>query len=209
MPSAPSARSAGGAAAAAKTSQDCGSEGSGSRARVPASGHHGAAAFGGRKRSCGEWRNRFAYSSAWPIRNTARHKADALLQPDSVDGRGRCRYAAPFLEEKSPRGRCGENSHSDAVGFGAPPHRTGRTEAQPEDVVHSGSCMLDSIVVLLDMGSTSIEDAGSVANAAEQNGAGGAARAIHDSVQKLRNQSRCGGEDPGECELRYRLPVGR
>jgi hypothetical protein len=47
----------------------------------------------------------------------------------------------------------------------------------------------DSIVVLLDMASTSTEEAGSVAKSAEQNGAGPASRAVHESVKKLRNQS--------------------
>ncbi len=47
----------------------------------------------------------------------------------------------------------------------------------------------DSVVVLLDMASSSTEDAGSVARTAEQSGAGTAARTIHESVQKLRNQA--------------------
>ncbi len=47
----------------------------------------------------------------------------------------------------------------------------------------------DSVVVLLDMASTTTEEAGSVAKNAEQNGSGTAARAIHESVKKLRNQS--------------------
>lgn len=47
----------------------------------------------------------------------------------------------------------------------------------------------DSIVVLLDMASTSTEDAGSVAKTAEQGGSGAAARTIHESVAKLRRQS--------------------
>jgi hypothetical protein len=47
----------------------------------------------------------------------------------------------------------------------------------------------DSVVVLLDMASTSVEDAGGVAKTAEQNGAGPAARAIHESAQKLRNHA--------------------
>jgi len=47
----------------------------------------------------------------------------------------------------------------------------------------------DSIVVLLDMASTSTEDGGSVAKTAEQGGSGAAARAIHESVAKLRRQS--------------------
>ena len=47
----------------------------------------------------------------------------------------------------------------------------------------------DAVVVLLDMASSSTEDAGSVAKTAEQSGSGMAARAIHESVQKLRNQA--------------------
>ncbi len=46
----------------------------------------------------------------------------------------------------------------------------------------------DSIVVLLDMANSSTEDAGSIAKQAEQNGAGTAAKTIHESVKKLRNQ---------------------
>ncbi len=47
----------------------------------------------------------------------------------------------------------------------------------------------DSIVVLLDMASTSTEDAGSVARQAEQSGSGPASKAVHDSVAKLRRQA--------------------
>ncbi len=47
----------------------------------------------------------------------------------------------------------------------------------------------DSVVVLLDMASTSAEDAGGIAKTAEQNGAGAAARSIHESAQKLRNHA--------------------
>jgi len=47
----------------------------------------------------------------------------------------------------------------------------------------------DAVVVLLDMANTSTEDAGSVAKAAEQGGSGPAARAIHESVKKLRNHA--------------------
>ncbi len=47
----------------------------------------------------------------------------------------------------------------------------------------------DSVVVLLDMASSSTEDAGSTAQVADQTGAGTAGRSIHDSVQKLRNQT--------------------
>jgi len=44
----------------------------------------------------------------------------------------------------------------------------------------------DSVVVLLDMASTSTEDAGSAAKTAEQSGSGPAGRTIHESVAKLR-----------------------
>ena len=47
----------------------------------------------------------------------------------------------------------------------------------------------DSVVILLDMASTSTEDAGSLAKSAEQGRSGGAARAIHESVKKLRMHS--------------------
>jgi len=47
----------------------------------------------------------------------------------------------------------------------------------------------DSIVVLLDMASTSTEDAGSVARQAEQSGSGPASKAVHESVAKLRSQA--------------------
>jgi hypothetical protein len=47
----------------------------------------------------------------------------------------------------------------------------------------------DSVVVLLDMASTSTEDAGSIAKTAEQGGSGPAARTIHESVKKLRAQA--------------------
>jgi hypothetical protein len=47
----------------------------------------------------------------------------------------------------------------------------------------------DSVVVLLDMASTSTEEAGSVAQTAEQSGSGAAARTVHESVAKLRRQS--------------------
>jgi hypothetical protein len=47
----------------------------------------------------------------------------------------------------------------------------------------------DSVVVLLDMANTTAEDGGSVAQTAEQSGAGPAARSIHESAQKLRNHA--------------------
>jgi CO dehydrogenase nickel-insertion accessory protein CooC1 len=47
----------------------------------------------------------------------------------------------------------------------------------------------DAVVVLLDMASSSTEDAGRVAKLAEQAGAGPAAKSIHESALKLRAQS--------------------
>jgi len=47
----------------------------------------------------------------------------------------------------------------------------------------------DAVVVLLDMANTTTEDAGSVAKSADQSGSGAAARSVHESVKKLRNQS--------------------
>ncbi len=47
----------------------------------------------------------------------------------------------------------------------------------------------DSIVVLLDMASTTAEEAGSTAKTAEQSGSGPAARSIHESAKKLRIQA--------------------
>lgn len=46
----------------------------------------------------------------------------------------------------------------------------------------------DSIVVLLDMASSSSEEAGGIAKQAEQKGSGTAAQAVHQSVTKLRNR---------------------
>ena len=97
-------------------------------------------------------------------------------------------YAATFLEEKSPRADVAKTLIR-MVSVAA------RVRTELEELKRSQKMSslwklhADAIVVLLDMASTSTEEAGSVAKAAEQNGAGGAARAIHESVQKLREQS--------------------
>jgi hypothetical protein len=97
-------------------------------------------------------------------------------------------YAATFLEEKSPRADVARNLIR-TVSLSA------RISTELEELKRSQKMSslwklhADSIVVLLDMASTATEEAGSVAKAAEQHGAGGAARAIHESLQKLRNQS--------------------
>ncbi len=97
-------------------------------------------------------------------------------------------YNAAFLEEKSPRADVARTlirlvSVSARI-------RTELEELKRSQKMSSlWKLHADSIVVLLDMSSTTTEEAGSVAKQAEQNGAGGAARAIHESVQKLRDQS--------------------
>jgi hypothetical protein len=97
-------------------------------------------------------------------------------------------YGAAFLEEKTPRADVARTLIR-LVSISA------RISTELEELKRSQKMSslwklhADSLVVLLDMASTSTEDAGSVAKTAEQNGAGGAARAIHESTQKLRNQS--------------------
>jgi hypothetical protein len=97
-------------------------------------------------------------------------------------------FGALFLEEKSPRADVARTLIR-LVSVSA------RISTELEELKRSQKMSslwklhADSVVVLLDMASTATEDAGSVAKAAEQNGAGGAARAIHESVQKLRNHS--------------------
>ncbi len=97
-------------------------------------------------------------------------------------------YNAAFLEEKTPRADVARTlirlvSVSARI-------RTELEELKRSQKMSSlWKLHADAVVVLLDMSSTAIEEAGSVAKQAEQNGAGGAARAIHESVQKLRDQS--------------------
>ncbi len=97
-------------------------------------------------------------------------------------------YGAAFLEEKSPRADVARTLIR-LVSISA------RVSTELEELKRSQKMSslwklhADSIVILLDMANTSTEEAGSVAKTAEQNGAGGAARAIHESVQKLRNQA--------------------
>ncbi len=96
-------------------------------------------------------------------------------------------YGAAFLEEKTPRAEVARTLIR-LVSVSA------RISTELEELKRSQKMSsvwklhADSIVILLDMANTTTEEAGSVAKQAEQNGAGGAARAIHESVQKLRNQ---------------------
>jgi hypothetical protein len=97
-------------------------------------------------------------------------------------------YGASFLEEKSPRADVARTlirlvSVSARV-------RTELEELKRSQKMSSlWKLHADAVVVLLDMASTTTEEAGSVAKNAEQNGSGVASKAIHDSVSKLRNQS--------------------
>ncbi|MFZ0733375.1 MAG: hypothetical protein WAM79_13690 [Candidatus Sulfotelmatobacter sp.] len=97
-------------------------------------------------------------------------------------------YSAAFLEEKSLRADVARTLIR-MVSISA------RIRTELEELKRSQKMSslwklhADSIVVLIDMASTSTEDAGSTAQTAEQNGAGAAARSIHESAQRLRNNS--------------------
>jgi hypothetical protein len=97
-------------------------------------------------------------------------------------------YSAAFLEEKSLRADVARTLIR-LVSISA------RISTELEELKRSQKMSslwklhADAVVVLLDMASSATEDAGSVAKTAEQGGAGVAARSIHESVQKLRNQS--------------------
>jgi hypothetical protein len=97
-------------------------------------------------------------------------------------------YGAPFLEEKSLRADVARTLIR-LVSISA------RISTELEELKRSQKMSslwklhADAVVVLLDMASSSTEDAGSVAKMVEQSGAAAAARGIHESVQKLRNQA--------------------
>ena len=97
-------------------------------------------------------------------------------------------YSASYLEEKSLRADVARTLIR-MVSI------SGRISTELEELKRSQKMSslwklhADSVVVLLDMASTSAEDAGGTAKTAEQNGAGPAARSIHESAQKLRNQA--------------------
>ena len=97
-------------------------------------------------------------------------------------------YSATFLEEKSLRADVARTLIR-MVSISA------RISTELEELKRSQKMSsvwklhADAVVVLLDMASTSAEDAGSVAQTAEQSGAGAAARTIHESAQKLRNHA--------------------
>ena len=96
-------------------------------------------------------------------------------------------YGASFLEEKSPRADVARTLIR-MVSISA------RISTELEELKRSQKMSslwklhADAVVVLLDMASSSTEDAGSVAKTAEQSGPA-TARAIHESAQKLRNHA--------------------
>ena len=96
-------------------------------------------------------------------------------------------FAAAYLEEKSLRGDVART----LVRLASISARVG-TELEELKRSQKMSSLwklhADSVVVLLDIANSSTEDAGSVAQAAEQDAPGTAARTIHESVQKLRNR---------------------
>jgi hypothetical protein len=97
-------------------------------------------------------------------------------------------YSAPFLEEKSLRADVARTLIR-MVSISA------RISTELEELKRSQKMSslwklhADSVVVLLDMASTSVEDAGGIGKTAQQSGAGAAAKAIHESAQKLRNHA--------------------
>ncbi|HYM77730.1 MAG TPA: hypothetical protein VE377_17280 [Candidatus Dormibacteraeota bacterium] len=97
-------------------------------------------------------------------------------------------YSASFLEEKSLRADVARTLIR-MVSISA------RISTELEELKRSQKMSslwklhADAVVVLLDMASTATEEAGSVAKSAEQSGSGAAAKTIHESVKKLRNQS--------------------
>ena len=105
------------------------------------------------------------------------------LAPSEADA-----YNAAFLEEKSPRAEVARTLIR-LVSIAA------RIRTELEELKRSQKMSslwklhADAVVVLLDMASSATEEAGSVAKNAEQSGSGAAARSIHESVNKLREQS--------------------
>ena len=96
-------------------------------------------------------------------------------------------YGAAFLEEKTPRADVARTLIR-LVSISA------RISTELEELKRSQKMSslwklhADALVVLLDMASSSAEDAGSVAQLAQQSGSLAAGNAIYESAQKLRNQ---------------------
>jgi hypothetical protein len=97
-------------------------------------------------------------------------------------------YGADFLEEKSLRADVARTLIR-LVSCVA------RVNTELEELKRSQSMSslwklhADALVVLLEIASTTAEEAASIAQTTEKNDAGKSARAIHETVQKLRNRS--------------------
>ena len=97
-------------------------------------------------------------------------------------------YNASFLEEKSLRAEVARTLIR-LVSISARVHTELEELKRSQTMSSVWKLHADALVVLLDMAATAAEDAGGVGKSAEQNGAGVAAKAIHESVKKLRVHS--------------------
>ncbi len=97
-------------------------------------------------------------------------------------------YSASYLEEKNLRAEVARTLIR-MVSI------SGRISTELEELKRSQKMSslwkmhADSVVVLLDMASSSVEEAGSVSLTAEQNGSSPFASALHESAKKLRNHA--------------------
>lgn len=97
-------------------------------------------------------------------------------------------YNASFLEEKSLRAEVARTLIR-LVSISARVHTELEELKRSQTMSSLWKMHADALVVLLDMASTAAEDAGGVSKSAEQNGSGVAAKAVHESVKKLRGHS--------------------
>jgi hypothetical protein len=97
-------------------------------------------------------------------------------------------YNASFLEEKSLRADVARTLIR-LVSISARVHTELEELKRSQTMSSLWKLHADALVVLLDMSNTAAEEAGGVGKAAEQNGSGVAAKAIHESVKKLRTHS--------------------
>jgi hypothetical protein len=97
-------------------------------------------------------------------------------------------YNASFLEEKSLRADVARTLIR-LVSISARVHTELEELKRSQTMSSLWKLHADALVVLLDMVSSATEDAGGVSKSADQNGSGVAAKAIHESVKKLRTHS--------------------
>ena len=97
-------------------------------------------------------------------------------------------YNASFLEEKSLRADVARTLIR-LVSISARVHTELEELKRSQTMSSLWKLHADALVVLLDMANSAAEDAGGVGKSAEQNGSGVAAKAIHESVKKLRTHA--------------------